>query len=264
MPASEKTDHLKLQYEFAAHLRNPQQVSAPQAIDERRLDIYRGLFFNNLKGFLDTTFPVCAEVLGEERWQQLAREFFACYRSQSPYFLEIPREFLSFLETHYQPADTDPAYFYELAHYEWLELALDIAEVDNGTLAALQPALTPQQLADGIPLLTLAEGFLYQYPVHEISLQNRQPVPKPTALIVYRAADDAVRFIETNPFTLQLLALLKEQTLSGYDAVCMLLQQAGMTAGDAAIDGGMTILQQWAAQGLIAGVKAPLKNPDMS
>lgn len=264
MPASEKADHLILQYAFAAHLRNPQQMSAPQAIEERRLEIYRGLFFNNLKGFLDTTFPVCAEVLGEERWQQLAREFFACYRSQSPYFLEIPREFLSFLETHYQSANNDPAYFYELAHYEWLELALDIAEMDECTVAVSQPALTQQQLVDGVPLLALAEGFLYQYPVHEISLQNRQPAPKPTALIVYRAADDAVRFIETNPFTLQLLALLKEQTLSGYDAVCTLLQQSGMNAGDAAVDGGMSILQQWATQGLITGIKAPLKNPDIS
>ena len=254
MAIAERNKHLKLQREFAAHLRNPEVVAAPGSIDERRLSVYRELFFNNVKGFLDTTFPVCAEVLGESRWQALARDFFANYRAQSPYFLEIPREFLTYLETHYQPDADDPEYFYELAHYEWLELALDIAVAADTT--GLKSELTEQNLAAGIPLVAVAEGFLYQYPVHEISLQNKFPEAKATALIVYRAPDDQVRFIETNPFTLQLLALLKEQTLSGYDAVCTLLQQAGISVSEAAVAGGMAILQQWAGQGLITGVQA--------
>lgn len=254
MSVAEHNEHLKQQREFAAHLRNPEVVAAPGSIDERRLSVYRELFFNNIKGFLDTTFPVCAELLGDSRWHALARDFFASYRAQSPYFLEIPREFLTYLETHYQPEADDPDYFYELAHYEWLELAVDIAVADDAS--GLTSELSAENLAAGIPLLGVAEGFLYQYPVHEISLQNTSPDAKATALIVYRAPDDQVRFIETNPFTLQLLALLKEQALSGYDAVCTLLQQAGISVSEAAVAGGMAILQQWAGQGLITGVQA--------
>jgi len=255
MSASDTANHLELQTQLAAHLRNPDVMPAPAALNEQRLAVYRELFFNNVKGFLDTTFPVCAEMLGEARWRELSRDFLAHYRAQSPYFLEIPREFLTFLETQYQPGHDDPLYLYELAHYEWLELAVDIAEEDaQPRQNAVQTPASENDLAVAMPLLNIAEGFLYQYPVHEISLQNKQPEPKPTALIVYRTQDDVVRFIETNPFTLQLLALLKEQRLNGHDAVCHLLQQAGIECTAAALNGGMAILAQWSELGLIAGV----------
>jgi hypothetical protein len=48
--------------------------------------------------------------------------------------------------------------------------------------------------------------------------------------------------------------LLKEQRFNGHDAVCHLLQQAGIECTAAALNGGMAILAQWSEQGLIAGV----------
>ena len=36
------------QYEFAAHLRDPENVPAPDGIEDRRMGIYRELFYNNL------------------------------------------------------------------------------------------------------------------------------------------------------------------------------------------------------------------------
>jgi hypothetical protein len=35
------------QYEFAAHIRDPEKNAAPPGIEDRRLAIYRDLFFNN-------------------------------------------------------------------------------------------------------------------------------------------------------------------------------------------------------------------------
>ena len=36
------------QLQFANHLRNPDRFPAPQGIEERRLLVYRDLFFNNI------------------------------------------------------------------------------------------------------------------------------------------------------------------------------------------------------------------------
>ena len=242
------SDFKQLQHQFAGHIRTRGEESAPAGIPEHRLKVYRELFFNNVKGFLDGTFPVCAEVLGEERWDFLADVFFRTHRCETPYFAEICQEFLGFLEQGYDGQEQDPDWLYELAHYEWLELAVDIAESE-------QPEFDPEgDVIDGIPVLAPAtEAFLYQYPVHAISTENANPEPEHTSIIVYRDAEEDVRFVHTNPITLALLSLLKEQPLTGRQAVHALLEAQGIEANEAAVNGGLGILQQWQQQGLVLG-----------
>ena len=243
------SDFKQIQHQFAGHIRTRGDAEAPAGIPEHRLEVYRELFFNNVKGFLDGTFPVCTEVLGAERWGALADAFFRNHRCETPYFAEICQEFLTFLEQGYESQELDPAWLYELAHYEWLELAVDIAESD-------QLECDPEgDVIDGIPVLAPAtEAFLYQYPVHAISVDNPAPSQEPTAIIVYRGVDEEVRFIHTNPITLALLGLLKEQPLTGRQAVYALLEAQGMEPVEAAVNGGLAILQQWKQQGLVLGV----------
>ena len=38
-----------LQTRFAGHIRDPRQVAAPDGIEDRRMAIYRDLFFNNIR-----------------------------------------------------------------------------------------------------------------------------------------------------------------------------------------------------------------------
>ena len=46
------------QFAFAAHIRDPKHVPAPDDIEDRRMAVYRDLFFNNLKSLLSNMFPV--------------------------------------------------------------------------------------------------------------------------------------------------------------------------------------------------------------
>ncbi len=46
------------QYAFAAHIRDPENNPAPDGVEDRRMAIYRELFFNNLHNLLGSTFPV--------------------------------------------------------------------------------------------------------------------------------------------------------------------------------------------------------------
>jgi len=241
--------HIHRQQEFAAHIRAPHENPLPAGVDSRRMKVYSDLFFNNVKGFLDGTFPVCAEIIGAKRWNEIARDFFQSHHCQTPYFLEIPQEFLSYLETEFTATSGDPDYLYELAHYEWLELAVDVSEEEVTAQLDANANLT-----ESIPVLAAAaQGFVYQYPVHQISNDNPDPQPQQTALIVFRDRQDQVRFIETNLMTIHLLIKLNKQELTGLQAVQQLLQESGVAVSDVALQGGLTILEEWRQQGLILG-----------
>ena len=241
-----------VQQAFADHIKNPVVVEQPADVDDRHMSIYRDLFFKNIMSFLSGTFPVLAEILGEERWLEIGRDFFSRHPSKSPYFLEISREFLSYLENEYEPAKSDPSYMFELAHYEWLELYVDVEpEADSLELDEEVNVLSSRPV-----LSPISEGFLYNYPVHKISSENSSPEPSQSALIVYRKRDDSVAFVESNTFTLQLFSLLKEQRFSGKELLNTLLKQAGLEGNQVAYQGGVDTLEQWLELELIVGSKA--------
>lgn len=238
---------IRLQQQFAGHIKNPQCVEQPSDVGERQMAIYRDLFFNNIMGFLSGAFPVLAEIIGEERWQEIGRDFFSRHENLTPYFLEISREFLTYLEGEYCFKEGDPAYLYELAHYEWLELYVDV-EPEHSVTSSKQSRDVLKSIPTPSPVV---EGIVYQYPVHQISIDNPAPEPKETALVVYRKRDDSVGFIESNAFTLQLLTLLKQQECSGELLIKKLLLQAGLADNQPAYQGGVEILKQWQELGII-------------
>jgi hypothetical protein len=242
-----------LQQQLADSVRGARS-SMPEGVSERALGVYRELFFNNVLGFIDGTFPVCEQVVsaqqGRDTWLELVRHFLRDFSCSSPLFVDIPLHFLEYLQQQGEVAL--PAHLQELAHYEWLELAVDIdpakvsARVEpNGDLAVCIPVLA-----------AAAQGFLYQYPVHTISVDHPLPEPQPTALIVFRDRQDQPKFLHTNPMTLALLVELQRSSQSGLDCVKAILTAAGQAHSDAALQGGLQVLQQWHGEGLIIGTRA--------
>ena len=47
----------RLQTEFTAHIRDPDRQAVPDGIEDRRMKIYRELFFNNISSLLASNFP---------------------------------------------------------------------------------------------------------------------------------------------------------------------------------------------------------------
>ena len=198
----------RLQASFAAHIRDPASAPAPEGIEDRRMGIYRDLFFNNIRNFLSANFPVLRTLYDEKAWRELCRDFYSEFRCHTPLFAEIPREFLRYLQDHRQHHDGDPPFMLELAHYEWVELALslDETEVDieidpGGDLLNENPVLSP-----------LAWPLSYQYPVDQICA-DFQPgsVPEnPTHLLVWRQQDFTIKFMRLNEVTMLLLQKMKE------------------------------------------------------
>lgn len=246
---------LQRQYAFAAHIRDPRRNPAPPDIEDRRLGIYRELFFNNVEGFLSNSFPVLKQLLDENDWLALARDFFARHRCRSPLFLEIPREFLDYLENERGERAGDPPFMRELAHYEWVELALSVADNE-----APDPVDRDADLATGCPLpSTLAWPLVYRYPVHRIGPQFRpsSPDPNPVYLLAYRDGNDEVRFLELNPVSARLFALLGEQPgSSGMTLLRQIAEELQHPQPQTVIQGGLQILERWRQLGVVRGVRA--------
>ena len=198
------------QYAFSAHIRQPASNPAPTDIEDRRMKIYRDLFYNNVESFMSTTYPVLCEILGETRWHVLVRDYFANHKAHTPLFPEMPREFLVFLEEEREPQQDDYPFMSELAHYEWVELALSISEQSNDES---QLSDSPDFLNKTPVLSKLAWLLSYQYPVHQIS-SDFLPTEAPeqaTHIVASRAEDNAhVHFTEINPVIARLLQLISE------------------------------------------------------
>ncbi len=245
----------KMQREFAAHLRDPSNNPAPSQIEERRMKIYRELFYNNIEGFIASAFPVLRTISSDEKWHRLVRGFFADYYCRSPYFLEISQEFLDYLQ-HSRPSEPDDFVFMlELAHYEWIELAVDV-----DTEEFPRTGFNPQgNLMQGRPFVSpLAHVLSYQFPVHRIGpayLPDQVP-PNATFLIVYRDEKYDVRFMEINSVTARLLLILDENPeFNGEQAVMQIVDEMQHPDPKVVLDGGRQALMQLYQSGVILGTE---------
>lgn len=251
-PPEHKT-FTQTQYEFAAYIRNPENNSAPKGIEDRRMAIYRNLFFNNVEDFMASSYPVLKEILGDDRWKKLIRNYYSEHRAETPLFPQLAAEFLKYLNDVQRPHAGDPAFMLELAHYEWMELAalqsnaeIDWTHIDkDGDLLLGHPVISP-----------LAWVLSYQYPVHQISpeYQPDEPGEQATNIIVYRNMEDEVGFIELNPVTTILLHRLQQDGKLTSKAILLELA-VEMNHPDSAVvvDGGLEILINLKTHDIILG-----------
>lgn len=248
-------DFRAIQRAFAAHLRDPDTQPAPAGIEARRLAIYQELFFNNVEGLLRGFFPVLHALYDPDDWRALVRAYYAMHRAETPYFLRIAEEFLAYLETGHAPRPCDPPYLRELAHYEWLELALDVAE-EALPASGHDPA---GNLLDGVPVVSpLVVLARYDWPVHRIAAQARDVAPEETFLVVYRDRGEQVRFQALNAVSARLLSLLQadaEGSLTGRDLALQIAAELGSPDPAAVLAGAADTLAQWRDRDILIGTR---------
>ena len=246
----------RLQTSFAAHIRDPQGVAAPEGIEDRRMGIYRELFFNNISGFLSNNFPVLRTLYEQDEWTNLCREFFRDYRCHTPLFPELPREFLQYLQDHRQDHEGDPPFMLELAHYEWIELALSLDESEFDA----QNVNPDGDLLSGTPVLSpLAWPLSYQYPVHRICADFQPDVPpeKATHLLVWRKQDFAIKFMELNNISLLLIQKMKEEPArSGLELLMNIAEIINHLKPEVVLEGGKNLLNNLKEKQIILGTRS--------
>ena len=244
-----------VQYAFTAHLRDPDRKPAPAEIEDRRMEIYRGLLYRNVQGFIANGFPVLRKLYEDDAWHKMIRDFFSNHQSHSPYFRDIAQEFIDYLRTERIAQPEDPPFLLELAEYERLEATLTVAEADidwncinpEGDIMNAAPVLTP-----------LMQLNRYEYPVHQIKpdFQPQSPPEQSTFLLVYRDQQDKVGFMEVNPMTARLIDLINENpSKTGEEVLKTLAQEIPSMREDVILHGGHTILVQLREKDIILGTR---------
>lgn len=243
------------QYAFAAHIRDPGHYPPPPGIEDRRMAIYRELFFNNLHNLIGNTFPVIRKLHSADRFRALVRAFMVRHQAQTPYFLEIPREFLDFLENEYELLDDDFPFLIELAHYEWVELALSVSEASNDE-RDVDPG---GDLLNEIPVRSaLAWNFAYRFPVHRLSpdFLPSEPGAAPTWLAICRKANDDIDFMELNPVTARLLDLMdSNERHTGRELLLKLAAEIGYPDPETLVSHGAAAMEQMRDAEILLGSK---------
>lgn len=246
------------QYAFAAHIRDPENVAAPEGIESRRMAIYRKLFFNNLYSLLGTFFPVLRKIHSDDQWRRFIRGFLQQHQSQTPYFLQLPEEFLGYLQNEFEASDSDYPFLLELAHYEYAELALSVSEEQND-MSGVDPN---GDLLANVPVKSaLSWSYAYRYAVHRISpgFLPEQPEEQPVYLALYRNSDDSVGFLELNAITAALLDAIEfnEDNRTGEQLLRALARKINYPDADALIAHGADALREMRQLEILSGTRDP-------
>ncbi|MWV13948.1 DUF2063 domain-containing protein [Pseudomonas sp. R-28-1W-6] len=227
---------VQAQAAFAARIRQPTAQALLPGIPGERMAVYEALFFNNIESFLCSGFPVLRRLFEDARWQRLVRSFIAGHRCRTPYFLQIGEEFIGWLQQGFVAEADDPPFLLELAHYERVELALDVA-------CAELPAhgWSP-----------LAWPLAYVWPVQRLSAEYRpaQPPAEPTCLLAWRDRADRVRFQQLAPFAYR-LALRLQAGEDSAAALAALAEESGLVADASYFNHARALLEDWRRQDIL-------------
>lgn len=194
-----------VQAEFAAHIRDPDSNQGPSDIERRRLAVYKRLFYDNIESFCARTFKAFRALADDEYWHSLIRSFIKSHRCSTPYFREIPNEFLQFLIEREESDERYP-FMIELCHFDLVRIELYFAPESiegKNRLTSLDSCIQRS------PLVRLLS---YQWPVHKIDEDfeaSRTPA-EATWLIAYRDRKSDVEFLVSNPRTIRMLEVLEQ------------------------------------------------------
>ncbi|MFL9000841.1 DUF2063 domain-containing protein [Pseudomonas azerbaijanorientalis] len=250
----DKSSLVQQQTTMGLYLRDPEHNAPPTEMEPARAQVYRDLVFANLSSLLSGTFPVLVKVLGDEHWRSLVRIFLRDYRARTPKFGEIAQEFVEFLAS--EPlalADGSwPPFMVELAHYEWVEMALQ--QSDAEPVAAGDATLL---LDRPLQVSPLAWPLAYAWPVQRVGPDYQPDVlpAQPTLLLVRRAEDWGVKFSELSPLAWRLLLLVGEYPeLTGLELLQGLAVEAGAVGSSEFLEGGLVLLRQMHGEGVLGVV----------
>jgi len=235
------------QQALTRYLRDPEHCPAPAGMDAARARVYRDLIFENLRSLLSGTFPVLVNILGQDKWRACVRRFLREHRCVTPRFGEIAEEFVAYLAASQVPEE--PPFMAELAHYEWVEMALLQSPAQALSSHHDEAALFDRPLQ----LSPLAWPLAYQWPVHRLApdYQPLTPAPQPTLLLVRRTPGLDVRFSELSPLAWRFLQRIEQYSeLAGRAQLLALAREAGVSTFDF-MDSAVALLRRMQEEGVV-------------
>lgn len=167
--------------------------------------VYKRLFYDNIESFCARTFKTFRAIANDEYWHTLIRSFIKSHRCSTPYFREIPNEFLQFLVDRGEPDEHYP-FMIELCHFDLVRIELYFAP------ESIQGKNRLTSLDARIQRSPLVRLLSYQWPVHKIDedFEVSSTPTEPTWLIAFRDRKSNVEFLVSNPRTVRMLEILEQ------------------------------------------------------
>ncbi|WP_133139281.1 DUF2063 domain-containing protein [Legionella genomosp. 1] len=210
------TDALKqLQNTFSMACRGHDGINASE-FDEKRLSIYQELLLNNLHEVVSPCFPVLLSILSSDTWWRILKDFLKHSRVLTPIFHELPLNIVEYLKTH---PISDYPFASELAHYEWVELEVELSESQETQLVTSAISLLEQAWH----LSPTARLLEYNYEVDKISPDYQPQITVKTYLIVYQMESE-VEFLKLNEMSFQLLIMMLHESMSAKAIIHLLCE----------------------------------------
>ncbi len=218
------------QHAFTQWIRHPDEAPLPIGISSQRMNTYRNLIFNNIESFVEHTFPIAKALLPNELWRSLIDEFFQYGQCDSPYYYDISLHFKEFLEqdifdsesstdssplNHLKNLHSDYPWLRELMQYEWMELYVEMAEVEW------------QNDNPDLQLKTTCWILAYQYPVHTWAVNTTadEIQVQPSCLLVFRDQKFMTHVYPIHPMWAFIIDTLQTQEMIRIDALKDHVQQ---------------------------------------
>jgi hypothetical protein len=252
--APQEAQFARLQRAFAAHLRDPEQVAPPGEHDPRRLDVYRYAVYANIERFMRDNYPRVRAVMNDAEWHAMVRDYLVRHVARASAFVDLPKEFLAYLEHEREP-DARLPFLFELAHFDWLEtlVGADPRRVDHdgidrdGDLIAGVPVANPVMVM-----------HCYRYPVHAINAEYLplEPPAQPTRIAAFRDTGHEYGFLDLNAASARLLELIMlGEARSGREIFATVAAELGSPDVAGLIEAGGTILARMLARDVILGAR---------
>lgn len=213
---------VNFQRSFAAYARSAESERVPIELPTKQSQVYAELLFNNVCSFIDRCFPVAKTLFPQVEWRECCRSFYKNWPSYTPYFNEIPYEFVKFIASQQSYKTTYP-WLSQLLHYEWLELQVQTDPAQPLTeVSVAQPTTQLSHIKIHCnPTLQIAQ---YDWPVHRI-YAGHIPAAQLTFLLVFRDGQDQVKFVEANAITAALISFLQQNPTTLTTAIESLTSQ---------------------------------------
>ena len=214
-----------------------------------RQSVYRRLVRANLDDVVAQLLPRTAARGGARFWAEVA----AFYETRGPkthYLRDVPSELVAWAETRWANDASLPSYLHDLARHE-------IAAMEIGAMAGDEARAARGELSLDAPVVMAEATQLRRYrsAVHtlpEDEDDRTEPEKREVALLIYRDAGHALRYLELTPAAAAILERLLAGTAVGA-AITEGAASVGLAVDASLLEGTSTLLADLAERGVLLG-----------
>ena len=181
------------QHRFAQAIR---EGKAADGLPQERLNVYIRLIRNNIHSFIDRCYTETLQYFDSEEWGRLKEGFVRDARAQTPYFQEIPGEFLQYCQS--LPLSDG---ILALMDFEYTQLLAEVAQISD---------IPNIRYSNDIKYTLSPTAFIrrYRYDVID-SLQEID-----WGLLIWRDSEDNVMYQTLDDFEAMLLEMMNSSSIS--------------------------------------------------